>query len=55
MLSVRFLGSVAPIKKPRIVMYRTYSMPVLQEQKQAILREAFAVKQMDLKNVQSNG
>jgi len=36
---MRFLGSVAPIKKPRIV----------------ILRKAFAVKQMNLKNVQSNG
>ncbi len=37
-LSVRFLGSVAPTRKARIV----------------ILRKAFAVKPMSLKNVQSN-
>jgi len=54
MLSVCFLGPVAPIKKPYIVMYRTYGMLVLQEQKPAILRKIFAVKQMGLKNVQSN-
>ncbi len=36
------------------LMYRTYGMLVLQEQKSAILRKAFAVKQMSLKNVQSN-
>ncbi len=56
--------------KPRIVMYRTYSMLVLhdcmdaggratqeaktEEQKPAIPRKAFTVKQVILKNVQSN-
>jgi hypothetical protein len=53
-LSVLFLGSIAPTKKPRIVMYRTYGILVLQEQKPVILRKAFAVKQVSLKNVQSN-
>ena len=47
-------GLVAPTRKPRIVMYRTYCMLVLQKQKPVILRKAFAVKQMSLKNVQSN-
>ncbi len=37
LLSVRFLGSIVPTRKARIV----------------ILRKAFAVKQMSLKNVQS--
>jgi len=53
-LSVRISDSVAPTRKPHIVMYRTYSMLVLQEQKPTILRKAFAVKQMDLKYVKSN-
>jgi hypothetical protein len=63
-------GSFAPTKKSSIVMYRTYGMLVLhdcmdaggratqgvkaEEQKPAVLRKIFAVKQMDLKSVQSN-
>jgi len=55
MLSVRFSGSIAPTRKPRIVI----SMEGVyvargQESEATVLRKASAVKQMDLKNVQSN-
>jgi len=55
MLSVRLLGSIAPTKKPCIVI----SMEGVyiargQESKATILRKTFAVKQVELKNVQSN-
>jgi len=54
-LSVRFLGSVAPTRKSHIVI----SMEGVyvargQDVRSDLLRKVFAVKQVGLKNVQSN-
>ena len=55
MLSVRFLSAVAPTNKPRIaISMEGVYVARGQESEATILRKAFTVKQMRLKNVQSD-